>query len=140
MQCTVKAGDTLSKIARDELGNIELWRGIAFRNKIMGPNFTVYPGQVLELPDEKAIEAVQTGRGAGTFDDPRRFTTGTTITASAPAGGGVKPWQRMLLWGGLIGIAVMFFFPPKQGALGGLIGRRSRPRRGRSGSRATKAA
>ena len=47
---TVKAGDTISKIARDELGEMARWQEIASLNNISTP-FTIFPGQVLQLPD-----------------------------------------------------------------------------------------
>lgn len=46
---TVKSGDSLSKIARDVLGNMSLWPDIAALNNIVKP-YTIFPGQVLRLP------------------------------------------------------------------------------------------
>lgn len=48
----VKAGDSLSKIARDELGDMNRWKEIASLNKIPSP-YTIYPNQKLELPAYK---------------------------------------------------------------------------------------
>jgi len=46
---TIKAGDSLSKIARDVLGNIGYWRTLALINNIKSP-YTIYPGQQIKLP------------------------------------------------------------------------------------------
>jgi LysM repeat protein len=46
---TVKPGDSLSKIARDVLGDINRFQEIAILNKIANVN-AIYPGQVLQLP------------------------------------------------------------------------------------------
>ena len=49
MKYTVVEGDSLSKIARDVLGNMDLWPQIAEINGIEAP-YTIYPGQTLTLP------------------------------------------------------------------------------------------
>jgi len=49
MTYVVKSGDSLSAIARDELGNIDLWQSIAKLNGINAP-YVIQPGQILELP------------------------------------------------------------------------------------------
>lgn len=46
---TVKKGDTLSKIARKQLGDAGRWREIGRLNNIRDPR-NVHPGQVLRLP------------------------------------------------------------------------------------------
>ena len=48
---TVKAGDNLSKIAKQELGDANKWRAIyeANRDKISNPDL-IHPGQVLTIP------------------------------------------------------------------------------------------
>ena len=48
---TVKAGDSLSKIAKRELGDANKWHAIyeANRDKIKNPDL-IHPGQVLTLP------------------------------------------------------------------------------------------
>jgi nucleoid-associated protein YgaU len=48
---TVEAGDSLSKIAKRELGDGNKWRAIydANRDKIKDPDL-IHPGQVLTLP------------------------------------------------------------------------------------------
>ena len=49
---TVKAGDSLSKIAKKELGNMNRWKEIASLNGISSP-YTIYPNQKLKLPAYK---------------------------------------------------------------------------------------
>lgn len=46
----VKSGDTLSKIARDVVGNMALWPQIASVNNLVAP-YTIYVGQRLQLPE-----------------------------------------------------------------------------------------
>jgi nucleoid-associated protein YgaU len=48
---TVQAGDSLSKIAKRELGDANKWQAIyeANRDKIKNPDL-IHPGQVLTLP------------------------------------------------------------------------------------------
>lgn len=50
---TVKSGDSLSTIARDELGNINLWPNVAALNKINAP-YVIQPGEILDMPDAPA--------------------------------------------------------------------------------------
>ena len=54
----VKSGESLSSIARDLLGNLERWPEIAFLNGISHP-YIIYPGQVLELPDENNSDIIE---------------------------------------------------------------------------------
>jgi nucleoid-associated protein YgaU len=48
----VRAGESLSTIARDELGDVALWEAIyrANRDRIKDPA-RIYPGQTLTLPE-----------------------------------------------------------------------------------------
>lgn len=46
---TVQEGDSLSKIARDVMGDMNRWPEIADANGISDP-YVIYPGQVLTLP------------------------------------------------------------------------------------------
>lgn len=46
---TVRAGESLSIIARDQLGDLSRWREIAYINEIASP-YTIYPGQTIMLP------------------------------------------------------------------------------------------
>lgn len=50
MNYIVKSGDTISKIARDVLGDISMWPQIAATNNITAP-YTIFPNQILQLPD-----------------------------------------------------------------------------------------
>jgi LysM repeat protein len=49
MKYTVLPGDSISKIARDVLGDINLWPEIARLNNLANAAL-IYPGQVLTLP------------------------------------------------------------------------------------------
>lgn len=55
MEYTVNAGDSLSTIARDVLGNLTLWSDIAKLNGLAAP-YVIYPGQVIQLPDPGTIQ------------------------------------------------------------------------------------
>jgi nucleoid-associated protein YgaU len=48
---TVKSGDSLSKIAKAELGDASQWKAIyeANKDKIKDPDL-IHPGQVLDIP------------------------------------------------------------------------------------------
>jgi len=46
---TVAAGNSLSQIARDVMGNMSRWPELAAANGISAP-FVIFPGQVLTLP------------------------------------------------------------------------------------------
>lgn len=48
MTYIVKEGDSLSKIARDQLGNLEMWPLLASINNLSAP-YTIYPGQRIDL-------------------------------------------------------------------------------------------
>lgn len=54
----VKSGESLSIIARDLLGDMQRWPEIAFLNGISHPYF-IYPGQVLELPQESGSDIIE---------------------------------------------------------------------------------
>ena len=45
---TVQPGDTLSKIAEEQLGEMELWPYLASINQIASP-YTIYPGEVINI-------------------------------------------------------------------------------------------
>lgn len=48
---TVRAGESLSVIARDQLGDVSRWQEIAYINSIPAP-YAIKPGQVILLPDD----------------------------------------------------------------------------------------
>ncbi len=75
----VRSGDSLSRIARDVLGNMGRWPELARLNAIESP-YTIYPGQVLELP------ADVTPRQAPAV--PPAAATSPAVTASG------APWYR----------------------------------------------
>lgn len=52
---TVQAGDSLSIIARDELGDISRWPEVAYINSISAP-YTIFPGQNILLPVDNGLE------------------------------------------------------------------------------------
>ena len=56
---TVKAGDSLSKIAKHEYGDAQLWTRIFEANKdtIKNPDL-IYPGQVIKLPSVPDLGSV----------------------------------------------------------------------------------
>ena len=60
---TVKSGDTLSKIAKEQLGDADRWREILDANKdvIKDPN-VIQPGTELKIPEPK----VEPGKPAKT--------------------------------------------------------------------------
>lgn len=54
---TVKAGESLSIIARDELGELARWQEIAYINSIVPP-YLIRPGQVILLPVDTSPLAI----------------------------------------------------------------------------------
>lgn len=71
----VEVDDSLSKIARDVLGDMERWPEIARLNQL-NPPYIIHPGELLLLPDEtdreprqiaieKPVPQEQTGKGKG---------------------------------------------------------------------------
>ena len=95
---TVKSGDTISKIARDELGEMERWHEIATLNNIASP-WTIFPGQKLELPEIQRFRVAPPAPG-----EP---ATGTQIMPT-PIGGAISRlnWPLLLamlaIGGGLL--------------------------------------
>lgn len=61
MTYTVKSGDTLSTVARDVLGDMNLWPYLASINKITSP-YIIRPGQVL-IVDVAEVNAKKWPRG-----------------------------------------------------------------------------
>lgn len=58
MNYIVLPGDSLSKIARDKLGDVTLWEDLAKHNKIVNAS-QIFPGQVinLDIPKRVTIDA-----------------------------------------------------------------------------------
>jgi LysM repeat protein len=100
---TVKAGDTLSRIARDELQDMSRWSEIAYINSIADP-YIIRPGQVILLPvDNGALVIPITGYGG-----------------RAPTNGGGEVKQAAFEFTpatialvGIIAVAVFFFMEQK---------------------------
>lgn len=53
----VKSGDTLSKIARDHLGDAKRWPEIAKLNGIPNPDL-IHPGDELRLPSSGLLKRI----------------------------------------------------------------------------------
>jgi len=130
MKYTVKKGDSLSTIARDILGDVNLWPSIASLNKISEP-YVIQVGQVLNLPDtaiaSKQVDD-QVRRYAMTDPLVRHISPGLTITATAPAASqsGMPSWLKFGLWG-LVAAGVSYFLmPPAGGRRFGGVGKRRR--------------
>ena len=64
IQYTVKPGESLSIIARDQLGDINRWQEIAYINAIASP-YTIRPGQVILLPDDSSELVVEVTKKIG---------------------------------------------------------------------------
>lgn len=104
MEYIVKSGDTLSKIARDVLGDMAQWPEIALRNGIAAP-YTLQVGQVLRLTDDAPAPSP-----SRTVSPIRRIETGTTIVAPIPRR--MPAWTSWLFWGGAAAAVIYFLFPP----------------------------
>ena len=96
---TVKAGDSLSKIAAAELGDGDRWKEIAKLNNIVDPNM-IFPGAQLMLPETEKLQPI-------TITQPRRGEPKTEPGAEPPpraAGLGfdLTPETMMYLAGGAL--------------------------------------
>lgn len=87
---TVRPGDWLSKIARDELGDIDLWHKLYDANRdVVGddPNL-IFPGQVLRLLDGHSNSPATSGE---THDPaPKPPAPDPTTPPAATGGGGTR--------------------------------------------------
>lgn len=104
---TVKSGDSLSVIARDVLGDVNLWPVIASANGI-GPPYLIQPGQILLLP----------GSGRAPLPDP----TVIDITGGQfPSAGNVDllPLLIVLGIGSILALVTSTGRPPKPKKLSG---------------------
>lgn len=77
---TVKPGDSLSSIARDELNELPRWSEIAYINSISAP-YTIYPGQTILLPVD--TDGLQIDIRGGLGPPVPAPTGGTAITKTA---------------------------------------------------------
>ena len=129
MKYTVKKGDSLSTIARDVLGDINLWPTIAKINGIKDP-YVLQVGRVLSLPDSKAAAEKQVDdqvrRYAMTSPLVRSVSPGLTITAPVPVQSGMPSWLKFGFWGLLAAGATYFLVPPAGGRKFGGGGKRRR--------------
>lgn len=65
---TVKAGESLSIIARDQLNDLSRWPEIAYVNSLSAP-YTIYPGQTIFLPvDTQPLQVTVTEGAPGPAD------------------------------------------------------------------------
>lgn len=107
MNYVVKSGDSLSKIARDKLGDIDLWKTIARLNSIPPP-YTIHPGQQITLPIATATVDAQ-------GNPIRQFHTGTQIKARPDSVAPVIEQKQigfLPIWIG-VAIAISIFFIDK---------------------------
>ena len=73
---TIREGDTLSIISRDELGDINRWPEVAYINSLSAP-YTIFAGQNLLLPvDDQPLQVTIT-------DYAPEPTNGTVATKKA---------------------------------------------------------
>lgn len=84
---TVQSGDTLSKIARDVLGDIERWRELAYINSLSQP-YIIYPGQIIMVPVDDAPLDILVTKGQQAPDKPPATPqTGTNLPGWLVVGG-----------------------------------------------------
>jgi LysM repeat protein len=107
MQYTVKAGDSLSKIALQFNQPVSAWRALYEANQaqIKNPDL-IYPGQVLNIPKEWNVTAAPT---------PPILPPGASSpipTNPAAAGQVVKPKNNKMFW--IIGAALTLFIASKK--------------------------
>ena len=100
---TVKSGDSLTKIAERELGDIDRWREIAGINGIKPP-YTLTVGQTLQLPDaERHIsydddpEAADYSDWSETEDPRQSLNLSDWIKENMPPGGWLLGTGAILL-------------------------------------------
>lgn len=95
---TVQRGDSLSIIARDQLGDISRWREIAYINSLSAP-YVIQPGQLILLPvDDFPLQVTVT-------EGVPQPTNGAA--ASKTAGFEVTPATLAIL--GIVAVAVFLF-------------------------------
>lgn len=99
---TVRAGDSLSAIARDQLGDMSRWPEIAYMNSISAP-YTIQPGQLLQIPADAGPLVVTVTEGV-----------------PAPTNGGGEPKAAAFEFSpatlaivGIIAVAVFFMWEKK---------------------------
>jgi hypothetical protein len=113
---TVKAGDSLSKIAANVMGNMALWPRLATANNIAAP-YRIYPGQVLNLPGTSYATRPAARPGVDTIQVPGRPTSTDVSILPMPgqpgapgASGGIIQWiidNKLLVGGGVVLVAII---------------------------------
>lgn len=98
---TVQNGDSLSLIARDVLGALSRWPELAALNAI-APPYTIYPGQVLVLPDVTSASS----------------SSVTPPGASMPIVAGAPWYRRPWVWFTLAGVLALAAWSAKRPARG----------------------
>jgi len=92
---TAQAGDSISKIALNILGNMSLWPRLAAVNNIASP-YVIYPGQILQLPDLGSA--------------PMPVPAGSSMPVPASSGG-LMQWimaNKLMIGGGLALLGVIY--------------------------------
>lgn len=108
MLYTVKSGDSLSKIARDVLGDMPIWPELARINNILAP-YIINPGQKLVLPE------------IGLVKKPISFPAPASSPATAPTPVTTsfnRPFWRnkkMMAWLAVAAVGVFFLMQQKFG-------------------------
>lgn len=102
---TVKAGESLSIIARDVLNDISRWPDIARVNNLVSP-YTIYPGQQLILPDVEVLGPVVVPAGTTRLPVPTPTPTPTPTPARTL---GLGLTQQQWLYIGLAAGALFLF-------------------------------
>lgn len=131
---TVKSGDSLSKIARDVLGNMSVWPEIARLNNISSP-YIITPGQQLTLPGASTPAAAPSA-----VTSPSPIVTRPSVSATAPAparvtataGPAIMEFLRKnYLWiaGGIAGIMALSLLAPAGKSVAKKGGKRARKKR-----------
>ena len=113
---SVKSGDSLSKIARDVLGNMALWPEIARLNSISAP-YVISPGQQLMLPSASTPAAAPsaTTSPAPIVQQPTKAAAARPVAPGA--GFNIMDFlQRnyLLVAGGISAIVLLGFMSPKR--------------------------
>lgn len=100
---TVKSGDTISKIALNVLGNMNLWPKLAALNGIASP-YLIYPGQVLQLP------ALTPAGVTASMPVPASASMQAVIPSTGSAGAKIMLWiqsNKTVIGGSLALLAVV---------------------------------
>lgn len=95
---TVQRGDSLSIIARDQLGDMSRWREIAYINSLSAP-YVIQPGQALLLPVDDFPLQVTVTEGV-----PQ-----PTDGAAAPKAAAFEVTPTTLAILGIVAVAVFLF-------------------------------